>query len=143
MGGRAEAVDLLLDTCALLWLALAPERFGSAAQTAIADEGARVFVSSFAAFEIAVKQKKGKLELPAPVEAWFPDALSRLGIGDSGRGGARAGRRSAAFRAWRSWRPDRHRHGASSGARLSSPPIMPFALLAEAKSSGKRLRMAQ
>jgi PIN domain nuclease of toxin-antitoxin system len=80
MAGRAEAVDLLLDTCALLWLALAPERLSSAAQSALAADEVQVFVSSFTAFEIAVKQKKGKLELPAPAEVWFPKALSSLGI---------------------------------------------------------------
>jgi PIN domain nuclease of toxin-antitoxin system len=80
MAGRAEAVDLLLDTCALLWLALTPERLSSAAQSALAANEVQVFVSSFAAFEIAVKQKKGKLELPAPAEVWFPEALSSLGI---------------------------------------------------------------
>lgn len=80
MAERPEALSLLLDTCALLWLALAPERLSSAAQSALAEEECRLFVSSFSAFEIAVKQAKGKLELPAPADVWFPQALVELGI---------------------------------------------------------------
>jgi PIN domain nuclease of toxin-antitoxin system len=66
---------ILLDTCALLWWTLEPEKLSRKAATActgIQDTGA--FVSSISIWEIGIKQKKGKLELGISLE----DYLSRL-----------------------------------------------------------------
>lgn len=53
---------LLLDTHAFLWWATDDERLGAAARLAIADPGNDVFVSAASAWEIATKQRLGKLE---------------------------------------------------------------------------------
>ncbi len=61
---------MLLDTCALLWLAqgggnLSPETCEKIGQSPV------VYVSAISGFEIALKQRKGKLKLPATPEEWF------------------------------------------------------------------------
>lgn len=53
---------LLLDTHAFLWWVTDDERLGPAARAAIADPGNDVFVSAASAWEIATKQRLGKLE---------------------------------------------------------------------------------
>ncbi len=68
---------ILLDTCALIWLAADPEMLGDAARTAILRVEDSVFVSPITIFEIGQKQISGKLILPAPVEEWFPAILAR------------------------------------------------------------------
>jgi PIN domain nuclease of toxin-antitoxin system len=61
---------MLLDTCALLWLAGEHSRLSSSALQQI-DSEPIVSVSAISAFEIAVKTAKGKLGLPLPVEEWW------------------------------------------------------------------------
>jgi PIN domain nuclease of toxin-antitoxin system len=39
-----------------------------------------VLVSVVAAWEIAIKQSLGRLELPAPAEHWLPEVLRRTGF---------------------------------------------------------------
>ena len=66
---------LLLDTCALLWLA---QGGGSLTATTIAriDEANEVVVSAISAFEIGLKAERGLLELPLPAERWFAEVCS-------------------------------------------------------------------
>ncbi|WP_437973123.1 type II toxin-antitoxin system VapC family toxin [Sorangium sp. So ce295] len=71
---------VLLDTCALLWLVGAPARLSTSARTVLADAGTELFVSAISAFEIAVKQRKGKLALPLPARDWLRDALQAYAI---------------------------------------------------------------
>lgn len=73
-------MKVLLDTCALLWLAENPRLLSGPAQALLVDADAKLYISSFAAYEIALKQAKGKLELPAPAASWFPQVLQRLQI---------------------------------------------------------------
>lgn len=67
---------LLLDTCALLWLASGSRNLSKSARAAIADAQV-VYVSPVSAWEIAVKVAKGKIVLPCPAREWF-DAIVRL-----------------------------------------------------------------
>ena len=67
---------LLLDTCALLWLASGSRNLSKSARAAIA-EAQVVYVSPVSAWEIAVKAAKGKIVLPCPAREWF-DAIVRL-----------------------------------------------------------------
>lgn len=46
---------ILLDTCALLWIVMEPERLTARAKTLIAIHSANLAVSAISAFEIAVK----------------------------------------------------------------------------------------
>jgi len=71
---------LLLDTCALLWLVGDLGRFPEAARTRIGLERGELFVSAISAFEIGVKYRKGKLELPREPGAWFEAALRLHGV---------------------------------------------------------------
>jgi PIN domain nuclease of toxin-antitoxin system len=66
---------LLLDTCALLWLAGGGESLSVAAREAIADPDARLFVSAITAFELGVKHRRGALKLPLPPFTWYDRAL--------------------------------------------------------------------
>lgn len=61
---------MLLDTCALLWLAHDQKKISSEA-LALIDESPVVYVSSVSAFEIGLKHKTGKLDLPVSPKSWF------------------------------------------------------------------------
>jgi PIN domain nuclease of toxin-antitoxin system len=73
-------MKLLLDTHVLLWAASDPEQLTSAARTALEDGSYDVLVSVVTAWEIAIKQSLGKLELPKPAERWLPEVLRRTGF---------------------------------------------------------------
>ena len=66
---------ILLDTCVLLWLAIEPKSLSAKAREAIAAAGEFAHVSSISAWEIAWKERVGKLRLKLPVAAWFPLAI--------------------------------------------------------------------
>jgi PIN domain nuclease of toxin-antitoxin system len=67
---------ILLDTCALLWLAAAPAKLSPKATEAIRGSGEFLEVSAISAWEIAWKQAKGHLELGMAAGAWFQLALA-------------------------------------------------------------------
>jgi PIN domain nuclease of toxin-antitoxin system len=73
-------MKLLLDTHVLLWAASAPELLTRAARAALEDGAHDVLVSVVTAWEIAIKQSLGKLELPKPAEQWLPEVLRRTGF---------------------------------------------------------------
>jgi PIN domain nuclease of toxin-antitoxin system len=54
-------MDLLLDTHAFLWWDAADPQLGAACAAAIADPANRVFVSAASIWEIAIKQRAGRL----------------------------------------------------------------------------------
>ena len=70
---------LLLDTCALLWLASGSRNLSKAARSAIA-KTQRACVSPVTAWEIAVKVSKGKIVLPCPAREWFGAVVRRHDI---------------------------------------------------------------
>lgn len=72
-------MKLLLDTHVLLWSATAPDRLAPDARAALEDGTHDVLVSIVTAWEIAIKQSLGKLELARPAELWLPDVLKRTG----------------------------------------------------------------
>lgn len=72
---------LLLDTHVLLWSLADPARLSQKAVETISDPDNEVVASAVNAFEIAIKQSLGKLDLPGPAEEWLPAALERTGIG--------------------------------------------------------------
>jgi len=73
-------VRLLLDTHVLLWAALDPDRISATCRTAIEDGSNDVYASTVSAWEIAIKQSLGKLDLDRPAERWLPRVLERTGI---------------------------------------------------------------
>jgi PIN domain nuclease of toxin-antitoxin system len=73
-------MKLLLDTHALLWSASAPAQLAPDARAALEDGTHEVLVSIVTAWEIAIKQSLGKLDLARPAERWLPDVLARTGF---------------------------------------------------------------
>jgi PIN domain nuclease of toxin-antitoxin system len=67
-------VNLLLDTCALLWLAGGGGSLSPQALRAI-DNAGMVFISSISGFEVTLKYHQHKLELPAPPDTWLAYVL--------------------------------------------------------------------
>lgn len=61
---------MILDTCALLWLAQGGGKLSASALKRIQAEPV-VHVSAISGFEIGIKQRKGKLTLPATLDTWF------------------------------------------------------------------------
>lgn len=61
---------IILDTCALLWLAAGSDRLSEEARERI-DGEAIVAVSAISAFEIALKYRDQRLELPLPPREWW------------------------------------------------------------------------
>ena len=70
---------LLLDTCALIWLATGDSALSKAAKEKIADS-AILCVSPVSAWEIAVKASKEKIILPCPAREWFDAVVKRYDI---------------------------------------------------------------
>jgi PIN domain nuclease of toxin-antitoxin system len=62
--------NLLLDTCAVLWLAAGDSRLSSDARDRI-DGAPFVFVSPITAWEVSLKVARDQLTLPLPTAVWF------------------------------------------------------------------------
>lgn len=73
-------MKLLLDTHVVLWAATSPNELSVEARDSIEDGTQDVLVSVVSAWEIAIKQSLGKLELPSPAEQWLPEVLRRTGF---------------------------------------------------------------
>jgi PIN domain nuclease of toxin-antitoxin system len=70
-------VRLLLDTHTVLWWFSDDPRLSATARTAIADPGNTLLVSAIVGYEIAYKQKFGRLP---PLPGFLPHRLLREGI---------------------------------------------------------------
>jgi PIN domain nuclease of toxin-antitoxin system len=70
---------MILDTCALLWLARGHKKLSRAALKQI-NLAPAVFVSAISGFEIAIKVAKGKLKLPYPPQEWFEKVVDHHGL---------------------------------------------------------------
>ncbi len=73
-------MKLLLDTHVVLWAATTPDELRTEARDMIEDGTQDVLVSVVSAWEIAIKQSLGKLELPSAAQQWFPEVLRRSGF---------------------------------------------------------------
>jgi len=71
---------LLLDTCAVLWLADDQDRISGRAKAALEGSAGSLFVSAITAFEIAHRHRRGKLELPLEPAEWYLEALETHGL---------------------------------------------------------------
>jgi len=70
---------MILDTCALLWLAQGSGKLSRAAARRI-DAAPVVYVSPISGFEIGIKCRQGKLELPATPSDWFAEVMRHHGL---------------------------------------------------------------
>lgn len=71
---------VLLDTCALLWLAADQKKLSKKAKQTIEANAGALFVSAITGFELAIKSRNHKLDLPLSPQEWFAQALSFHGI---------------------------------------------------------------
>jgi PIN domain nuclease of toxin-antitoxin system len=69
-------VQVLLDTCALLWLVGDPQRLSASARAILERPDTEAFISAISGFEISVKHRKGKLNLPLRPREWLAQALA-------------------------------------------------------------------
>ena len=70
---------ILLDTCALLWLAQGSDRISEDVRARI-DSEPIVSVSAISALEIGLKSRSGKLQLPMPPGEWWARACEHHAI---------------------------------------------------------------
>jgi len=70
---------MILDTCALLWLASGGKKLSLATLKEINDAPA-VYISAISGFEISLKASGRRLELSHPVETWFEQITEHHGL---------------------------------------------------------------
>jgi PIN domain nuclease of toxin-antitoxin system len=66
-------VDLLLDTCVIIWLSAEPKKLSKAARKAIDAADATLCASDASLWEVCMKWQSGKLTLPAPPRKWLAE----------------------------------------------------------------------
>lgn len=74
------APSLLLDTHALLWWLVEPEKLSTLAHSAINDPSASIFVSAASGWEIATKGRLGKLPGAEQLLQDLPSLLQQQGF---------------------------------------------------------------
>lgn len=72
-------MNILLDTCAMIWCASEPEKLSSSAQKAVTARDANVYVSAISCAEIACLAESGKIDVSPHWRTWFDRALSDNG----------------------------------------------------------------
>ena len=72
---------MMVDTCALLFLASGDRRLSSAARERLSKETARWFCA-ISSFEIALKYRQKKLELPFPPAQWLRKVSQRYALSE-------------------------------------------------------------
>src|SRR5437899_2300550 len=70
---------MILDTCAVLWLASGGRKLRRPVLKAI-NEAPAVYVSAISGFEISLKVAKGKLQLSHPAREWFEKVVEHHGL---------------------------------------------------------------
>jgi len=75
----AGGEPVILDTCALLWLACGDKALTRAALKQI-NEAPAIYLSTISGFEIAIKAGKGNLSLPLPAQEWLDKVVEHHGI---------------------------------------------------------------
>ena len=65
---------IVLDTCAVLWLASGHKALSSTARSVI-EHCSVAFVSAISAWELSLKAARGQLELPLHAAQWFEAVL--------------------------------------------------------------------
>ena len=75
-GIMLEMHSLLLDTCAVIWLASGSDLISKRTRQFI-DEASIVYVSPISMWEIARKERKGTLVLPLPPKEWFDRVIEQ------------------------------------------------------------------
>ncbi len=70
----------LLDTEVWLWMQAQPERLGPHTLSLLTDERNQLLLSSASSWEIAIKFRKGKVQLPYTPDQYVPDRMIAGGV---------------------------------------------------------------
>ena len=70
---------MLLDTCAVVWLAVG-QGLSERARSLISAHAGGLYVSAISAFEVGLLGQRGRLALPLPADAWFERAIAQHGL---------------------------------------------------------------
>ena len=70
---------MILDTCALLWLASGSKELSRSTRKKIETETV-VYLSAISGFEIGLKAQAGKLSLPVPPQEWLQTIVAHHDI---------------------------------------------------------------
>ena len=66
-------MNILLDTCTLIWLTQEPERLSEKSRTIIENQDNELLVSHVSVWEMLLKTQAGKLSFPVPLRKWLSD----------------------------------------------------------------------
>ena len=69
-------MNVLLDTCAIIWTASEPESLSQAARDVLGAEDTSVFVSPIACAELACLQERNRIAIKGHWKTWFNRCLS-------------------------------------------------------------------
>ncbi|MCL1885039.1 MAG: type II toxin-antitoxin system VapC family toxin [Defluviitaleaceae bacterium] len=76
-------INFIADTHALLWMMFEPKKLSQKSREILADKNLHKFISITSLWEIAIKNRIGKLPLPMGIKGIISN-LDRLGIGRIG-----------------------------------------------------------
>ena len=68
-------MNLLLDTCAFLWLAQQPDQLSPKVLDTMNNSSTHLHVSDASILEVTIKHSVGKLPLPDLPRSWIPEKL--------------------------------------------------------------------
>ena len=74
-------MNVLIDAHVVLWWASGGSKLSAVARELIEDGSTAVLVSAAALYEIAIKARIGRLELPSECEVYLPQLLRRHAFG--------------------------------------------------------------
>lgn len=70
---------ILVDTNCWLWSLLSPEKLNRESEAILQDPDNEIYMSVASAWEIVIKYRIGKLEIPLEPSEYIPDRLAALG----------------------------------------------------------------
>ena len=73
-------MNVLLDTCCFIWLALNTGKLSRAASAIIDDDSHTLFLSDVSVWEICLKFTSGRLSLPLEPAEWLPSRREFFGL---------------------------------------------------------------
>lgn len=73
-------MNILIDTCAFVWVLQEPERLSAGAKDVFQSRGTTAYLSAVSVWELAVKYRLGKIKLPDVPAAFVPEAMRRLNL---------------------------------------------------------------
>lgn len=66
-------MNILLDTCTLIWLTQEPERLSDKSKSLIENPDNELLVSHVSVWEMLLKMQAGKFTFPVPLRKWLSD----------------------------------------------------------------------